>query len=992
MKKFFLILIVFSLSIYWGRHWIFEKIFEKTLESKTGEKVTSARCFWEGEKLIYEGLSLGNFLYLPHLEIDWRWNRLSLQPHIHLAIDHHALQEITPLALSGTLSTELDLHFKGRHLSSVTGFATLDDVHFDSNGCILDIDQLTSQIDWQGKNLTWNASWEGLDLFWEELELLRSQGTILTEPGKKPTFLSHALLNFGRHEGEIDISGQGVLDLEGVHHLEGEATFTSQTPSQVEFSYAHELLSAFGKWGDIPFSLEFKEPFSDFNAKLQMTLPLFDESPAIVEAHLERQNQQFHVEGLVFCQSESVEFEGTTSFSFESWNIQFQGKELDAAFFNRFSNPFLLEGAIDVSGTFTENTLDLALHPCSLVLIHPTIPLMIKMESGFTVSDVLGDCKIENFAGAFLHTQLPPIPFSSKMISFQAGKWNFDATLSTPHPLSFQGELTTLEKSYTLQLQQLDGEGKLSLVYTPTDDQITYLFNGSHLHYGSSHFEALQARLIQQGNRWTLEEGCFNHLLLKGAAEEQGDHWVIPSLEVAGKDFKAAFSGLYGSRKFDFHVDAKLLSRFDVRGRGLLNVAASHIQNLSLQVQDQNAPVASFKTDLVQYQAGKWSSSALETTFFSSHFQTPLQTTLHFSASPDSFHFQGPFSQGKIEIDKHLLELKEIYGLYENGFLNLKCPAQFHQKPLQLMGKFSGQSPFGGTLQVKEGLHLLNLSFSDPSTLEAAEGECFGIHSNLRRNGKQFEGHLVLEDSGEFLEGFPAAHLELNGRFEKLPEGWTFQGDLKAEDLLVKDRRLQEISSYVNYTPRQFQLKEFAVTDAMGSCLVRKCDGLRKTPQDPWQVSIPLLKAQEIRLGAKPLVIRNLILSDLKGELGNLTSFQGQGSFNFSQTVKKDPSLFDIPKNFFKDLGLDFDLCTPVTGEVAIQLREGKCFFTDFQNVLSEGARSTFLLDSSRPSYLDSEGRLSLHLRMLQAAPLKLIEPFTITVEGTWEKPRYILR
>jgi hypothetical protein len=107
--------------------------------------------------------------------------------------------------------------------------------------------------------------------------------------------------------------------------------------------------------------------------------------------------------------------------------------------------------------------------------------------------------------------------------------------------------------------------------------------------------------------------------------------------------------------------------------------------------------------------------------------------------------------------------------------------------------------------------------------------------------------------------------------------------------------------------------------------------------------------------------------------------------------VKKEPSLFDIPLAFLKDLGLDLDMFSPVMGEVKMQLKDGKLFFTDLQNAFSEGSRSEFYL-AKEPSYIDLNGGLFLNLRMQQNVVLKLAEPFMIAVRGTWEKPKYSLQ
>ena len=75
-----------------------------------------------------------------------------------------------------------------------------------------------------------------------------------------------------------------------------------------------------------------------------------------------------------------------------------------------------------------------------------------------------------------------------------------------------------------------------------------------------------------------------------------------------------------------------------------------------------------------------------------------------------------------------------------------------------------------------------------------------------------------------------------------------------------------------------------------------------------------------------------------------------------------------------------------------MKLSQGKIIFQALKETVSEGERSQFFLSDEEPSYIDFKGGLFLNLRMKQMGALKLAQPFTLCVRGSWEKPQYILR
>jgi hypothetical protein len=91
-----------------------------------------------------------------------------------------------------------------------------------------------------------------------------------------------------------------------------------------------------------------------------------------------------------------------------------------------------------------------------------------------------------------------------------------------------------------------------------------------------------------------------------------------------------------------------------------------------------------------------------------------------------------------------------------------------------------------------------------------------------------------------------------------------------------------------------------------------------------------------------------------------------------------------------KKIGLDLGILTPVQGELDIELHGDKCYLMALKNAFSDGNRSEFYLAPSKElSYIDLSGKMHIDLKMRQDVMLKITEPFTLTIRGTLEKPRY---
>lgn len=326
---------------------------------------------------------------------------------------------------------------------------------------------------------------------------------------------------------------------------------------------------------------------------------------------------------------------------------------------------------------------------------------------------------------------------------------------------------------------------------------------------------------------------------------------------------------------------------------------------------------------------------------------------------------KGIVEEGSYPLADSSVKAKQITGLYEPPFIYLGVQAAYRDLPFQISLKVDPQ--FAGIVKIQNPQkEELVFKCGPQMKWETADGTLSGLELHLKSYTSGFRGSMNITDGGL------ASQL--------LPKEFEFIKELK------------EIRSEVEFSSKLASIKNLTMNDESGSLAIKeiRCE---KSKDGKWLVEIPLLKAQNFKPKdkLKPFVLRNFVLSNIKGILGDFSSFRGRGSLNFSNVFKREASLFDIPLDMIKNLGLDFDLLTPISGEIDVQLKDGKILFTELKNSFSEGKRSQFYL-AEGPSYVDLNGNLNINIRMKQEAVLKIAEPFVIAIRGTFEKPKYSLK
>ncbi|MCB1116892.1 MAG: hypothetical protein KDK71_10535, partial [Chlamydiia bacterium] len=229
-----------------------------------------------------------------------------------------------------------------------------------------------------------------------------------------------------------------------------------------------------------------------------------------------------------------------------------------------------------------------------------------------------------------------------------------------------------------------------------------------------------------------------------------------------------------------------------------------------------------------------------------------------------------------------------------------------------------------------------------------------------------------------------------------------FSGYLKGKNFHLMGSVMETLMSEILIHPKAIELSRFNLSDVSGIFSVETIR-LTENSDEGWELFIPELAVSDFRpsllkkIGQypsriKPLVIRSLYCHSIRGNLGDAKSFTGKGDLSFINTFKRDYHILDIPLEILGRLGLDMGLLVPVRGELDFVMSGGRIYLTELKGSYSEGKRSQFFLSPIDRSYLDFDGNLNINIKMKQYVLLKVTEPFTLSIGGTFAHPKYGLR
>jgi hypothetical protein len=379
--------------------------------------------------------------------------------------------------------------------------------------------------------------------------------------------------------------------------------------------------------------------------------------------------------------------------------------------------------------------------------------------------------------------------------------------------------------------------------------------------------------------------------------------------------------------------------------------------------------------------------------------------------------FQGHLRPGRYGWKEKSLLFEQVQLYYEKQLLTLRAKAQIEEEPLWASLQLDVAKEPYGMLKLfdhpkAEGLKILFSTQKGAPVLESAQGSCYGLTCSLAKKKAALSGEIKM-DGNLFLNLLPKTIREGLEPFH-IGRGYSWQGDLflgqegflatgtlRGRDFEFLGYQLQNLEAALEVTPESCVLSGLKITDPAGGVSIPTIT-LQKKKE--WHLHIPEILARSVqpsrmrKVGVepseiKPFIIQHFTLEDIQGRLSDKSTLYGSGRLVFVNQFKKEQSIFDAPLEMLKKFGLDLALLTPVQGEIQMELRGDKFYLISLDNAFSEGERAEFYLSPEKNiSFIDLDGKMHIDLKMRQDVVFKITEPFTLTIRGTLDKPRYGLQ
>ncbi len=258
----------------------------------------------------------------------------------------------------------------------------------------------------------------------------------------------------------------------------------------------------------------------------------------------------------------------------------------------------------------------------------------------------------------------------------------------------------------------------------------------------------------------------------------------------------------------------------------------------------------------------------------------------------------------------------------------------------------------------------------------------------------------------------------LQGTF-KIHLGWygadileriIFKGILSCQNITLQGYCFDKFNAHCLYQPGFIELSNCTLSDLAGCLQIKYCKAWHDQQKQTWSFCIPFLSINNLYPAAlqkttesttfnhskySSLKIKYLELHNLTGQLTALNTWEGSGELYFHNITRKTTHpLLTIPAEIILRVGLDPHVLNPVQGIIDFDLVDNRLYLTRFKDVYSDGRGSKFnLAQASPPSWIDLDGRLSVHIRMKQYNLIfKIIDLFTISIQGDYNKPVYVLQ
>lgn len=377
----------------------------------------------------------------------------------------------------------------------------------------------------------------------------------------------------------------------------------------------------------------------------------------------------------------------------------------------------------------------------------------------------------------------------------------------------------------------------------------------------------------------------------------------------------------------------------------------------------------------------------------------PRELALSVKCQADTIPF---WVQYKSSNHEELIFTEEPPGIPSQNPLTIKCQCAENGCVIdEIIGQFHGMDVAlhrDETKKTNDFVHLLKgeIKFNAQEVMALLPSELKATVSNWKiGSGFSLKGLWELRPSSKSDEFFKA----------------YFKGQLEGKKWECKGYQFEHLFAEVEAAPNRIFMNDISVRDRAGNLQIAELH-LHKPVRENWSLFLSKCEIQDFKpsilekddeskkTDASSLkntyVVRKFILEDLQGNMGNKKSFHGRGSLEFVNPPKKtsNPPLFAIPGEILNRLGLDMAVLTPVVGTISYEVKEGKIYLTKLKDAYSQGKMSRFYLSSSsQQSYVDFDGKLNIKLKMrYYNLFFKLAELFTVTIQGTLQKPVYTLQ
>jgi hypothetical protein len=394
--------------------------------------------------------------------------------------------------------------------------------------------------------------------------------------------------------------------------------------------------------------------------------------------------------------------------------------------------------------------------------------------------------------------------------------------------------------------------------------------------------------------------------------------------------------------------------------------------------------------------------------------------------SKDFFMVSGALNDGVYQVKGRDLNLSDLRFYFDKSQMDLSCALKLPDTCIQFHAKVY---PDDLGLTIIEGYELSNdervfyaeakLFTEYGPSIQKIEGNLFGLQFEFLPMNKMDEWVLLGDvqidadklythvgpDIKDFIDELKIHKgYELKGEISikknALRETF-FKGYLKARDFDLAGYVFKTMLSEIFIDRNGVEIKELKISDQGASIQIPKIK-LDFSAKGDVFMHIPEVKIDELRptllskrhgkQRLKPFCIKNMVLHDITGNVGDEKSITGKGNLRFINTFKEGNKLADIPIEIISRLGLDIGLLVPVQGELDFSIRGGKIVFTKLKNSFSESRRSYFYLWNKTESFIDFDGNMHIDIRMKQYVLFKITELFILSIQGSVDKPKCYLR